>query len=293
VRILLTGANGQIGWELRRALAPLGEVAAFDRQGLDLADPDQIVRRVREVRPAAIVNAAGYTAVDKAESEPELARVVNSVAPGILAEEANRLGAILVHYSTDYVFDGSKAAPYTEDDVPDPINVYGRTKLEGERAVAASGCRHLTLRTSWVYGTRGKNFLLTMLRLAREGRPLRVVDDQLGAPTWCREIADGTAALLARSDLAAPEPDGLYHLCAAGYTSWFGFARAIFDSRELARLGIANPALEAIPTSAYPTPARRPRNSRLDCGRLASRGVKSKPWDVALRQCMAELEPGS
>jgi dTDP-4-dehydrorhamnose reductase len=290
VRILLTGANGQLGWELRRTLAPLGELAAFDRQGLDLADPDQIVHRVREVRPEVIVNAAAYTAVDKAESEPELAHAANALAPGVLAEEAKRLDAILVHYSTDYVFDGEKQEPYTEDDPPNPISVYGRTKLEGERAIAASGCRHLTLRTSWVYGTRGRNFLLTMLRLARERRTLRVVDDQIGAPTWCREIADATAALLAQPELATPGPDGLYHLCAAGHTSWFGFARAIFGSPELAGLGIPEPTLEAIPTSAYPTPARRPRNSRLDCNRLASRaGLRMAGWDEALRRCMAEL----
>jgi dTDP-4-dehydrorhamnose reductase len=195
-----------------------------------------------------------------------------------------------VHYSTDYVFDGEKPGPYTEDDAPNPISVYGRSKLEGERAIAASRCRHLTLRTSWVYASRGRNFLLTMLRLARERRALRVVDDQIGTPTWCREIADATAALLAWPELAAPGPDGLYHLCASGYTSWFGFARAIFDSPELARLGIAKPALEAIPTSAYPTSARRPRNSRLHCSRLASRaGVRLAPWDEALRRCMAEL----
>jgi dTDP-4-dehydrorhamnose reductase len=292
VRILLTGANGQVGWELQRALAPLGEIAAFDRQGLDLADPDQVSRRVREVRPEVIVNAAAYTAVDKAESEPELAHAVNAVAPGILADEAKRLGAILVHYSTDYVFDGEKPTPYNEDDLPNPINVYGGTKLEGERAIATSGCRHLMLRTSWVYGARGRNFLLTMLRLAREGRALRVVDDQIGAPTWCRQIAKATASLLVKPDLAAPGAAGLYHLCAAEHTSWFGFARAIFESPDLARLGIAKPALEAIPTSAYPTPARRPQNSRLDCSRLLRRtSARLAPWDEALRGCMADLQP--
>ncbi len=290
MRILLTGADGQVGWELRRALAPLGEVAAFDRQGLDLADPDQIVRRVREVRPGVVVNAAAYTAVDRAETEPELARAVNGRAPGVLAEEARRLDALLVHYSTDYVFDGAKIEPYTEDDAPNPINVYGRTKLEGDRAVAASGCRHLTLRTSWIYATRGTNFLLTMLRLARAGRALRVVEDQVGAPTWARDVANATATLLGKPGLAVPGPDGLSHLCAAGHTSWFGFARAIFDSPELARLGIAPPALEAIPTSAYPTPARRPQNSRLDCSRIAGRaGLRLARWDEALRGAMAEL----
>ena len=290
MRILLTGANGQIGSELRRSLAPLGEVVAFDRAGLDLAQPDVLIARVRELAPQAIVNAGAYTAVDKAESEPEEASAINGTAPRVLAEEARRLGAILVHYSTDYVFDGEKASPYTEADTPNPLSVYGRSKLEGERAVIAIGCRHLTLRTSWVYGTRGRNFLLTMLRFAGEGRALRVVDDQIGAPTWCREIADATAALLARPELAAPGADGLYHLSAGGFTSWFGFARAIFDSPELVRLGVPRPTVEAIPTSGYPTPARRPQNSRLDCSRLAGRtGVRLAPWDDALRRCMAEL----
>jgi dTDP-4-dehydrorhamnose reductase len=290
VRILLTGANGQVGWELRRALAPLGEVAAFDRAGLDLARLDGLIACVRSLAPQVIVNAGAYTTVDRAESEPEKASAINATAPRVLAEEAKRLGAILVHYSTDYVFDGEKAEPYSETDTPNPVSVYGRSKLEGDRAVAGSGCQHLTLRTSWVYGTRGRNFLLTMLRLAREGRSVRVVDDQFGAPTWSREVAEATATLLGKPQLAAPGAAGVYHLCAGGSTSWHGFARAIFDSPELARLGIARPALEAIPTSAYPTPARRPRNSRLDCGRLERRaGVRLAPWDDALRRCMAEL----
>jgi dTDP-4-dehydrorhamnose reductase len=291
VKILITGANGQVGRALQGALAPLGEIVALDRSELDLAHPDALRERVRAIAPDAIVNAAAYTAVDRAESEPELARAVNAIAPGVLAEEAQRLDAVLVHYSTDYVFDGTKADPYVESDPTNPLNTYGRTKLEGERAIGASGCRHLTLRTSWVYGTRGSNFLLTMLRLASEGRPsLRIVDDQIGAPTWCQEIATATAALLARRDVAAPGAAGLYHLTARGATSWFGFAQAIFASPELARLGLTPPALEAIPSSAYPTPARRPANSRLDCGRLArNAGIELAPWDEALRRCMAEL----
>jgi dTDP-4-dehydrorhamnose reductase len=281
-----------VGWELQRALAPLGEIVAVDMAHLDLANSDAVRARVRELRPQIIVNAAAYTAVDRAESEPELARAVNAAAPGVLAEEAKRLDAILVHYSTDYVFDGEKAGPYTEDDTPNPLSEYGRSKLDGERGIAASGCRHLTLRTSWVYGTRGRNFLLTMLQAARVRRALRVVDDQIGAPTWCREIADATAALLARPELAAPGSDGLYHLCAGGITSWFGFARAIFASPELRRLGIDPPVAEPIPSSAYPTPARRPRNSRLDCSRLASRaGLRLAAWNEALARCMAELQP--
>ena len=291
MRILLTGANGQVGWELVSTLAVLGDLAAVDREECDLADPDQIVRLVREVQPDLIVNAAAYTAVDEAESEPERAFAINARAPGILAEEAKRHGALLVHYSTDYVFDGAKQAPYTEDDEPDPINAYGRTKLAGERAIQAAGCRHLILRTSWVYASRGRNFLLTILRLAREQRVLRVVDDQVGSPTWCREIAAATATLLAKPELAAPGAGGLYHLSASGSTSWFGFARAIFDAPEVAGLGVEPPALEAVPSSAYPTAARRPRNSRLDCRRLARHaGVRLAPWDDALGRCMAELQ---
>ena len=290
MRILLTGANGQVGWELARALAPLGEVIGLDRSRLDLAQPDALRETVRAIAPTAIVNAAAYTAVDRAESEPDLARAINAIAPGVLAEEAQHLDAILVHYSTDYVFDGTKSEPYVEADPTHPLSVYGRTKLEGERAIGASGCRHLTLRTSWVYGARGHNFLLTMLRLARERRSLRIVDDQIGAPTWSREIAQATADLLGQPELAARGADGLYHLTAGGATTWFGFARAIFDSAEMARLGITPPALEAIPTSAYPTPARRPANSRLDCGRLFSRtGVRFAAWDAALARCLAEV----
>jgi len=290
VRILLTGAGGQVGWELARVLAPLGEVIGLDRSGLDLVQPDALRETVRAIAPEAIVNAAAYTAVDRAESEPELARAINAIAPGILAEEAQRLDAILVHYSTDYVFDGTKTEPYVESDAPNPLNVYGRTKLEGERAIGASGCRHLTLRTSWVYGARGNNFLLTMLRLARERRSLRIVDDQIGAPTWCREIAQATAILITQPELAARGADGLYHLTAGGATSWCGFARAIFDSPEMARLGVTPPAVEAIATSAYPTPARRPANSRLDCSRLERRaGIRLGAWDAALERCLEEL----
>ena len=290
MRILLTGANGQVGWELRRALAPLGEVIGLDRSRLDLSRPDTLRATVREIAPGVIVNAAAYTAVDRAESEPELARAINGIAPGVLAEEAQHLDAILVHYSTDYVFDGTKSDPYVESDPTNPLSVYGRTKLEGERAIGVSGCRHLMLRTSWVYGARGHNFLLTMLRLARERRGLRIVDDQIGAPTWSREIAQATATLLTRPELAARGAEGLYHLTASGATSWYGFARAIFESPDMARLGVAPPALEAIPTSAYPTPARRPTNSRLDCSRIFSRaGMRLAAWDAALARCLAEV----
>jgi len=276
LRILLTGAGGQVGWELKSTLAALGEVKAFDRAQLDLADTPRLIAAVRAMQPDAIVNAAAYTAVDKAETEREAAFAVNATAPRVLAQEARRAGALLVHYSTDYVFDGGKATPYVEDDPTGPVSVYGESKLAGEQAIAASGCRHLVLRTSWVYGPRGRNFLLTMLRLAKERPELRVVDDQVGAPTSSLEIARATATLLAKGAL------GLYHLTATGETSWCGFARAI-----LKRVGMATPVV-AIRTEDYPTPARRPRNSRLDCGRLrADHGVALAPWDEALAETMA------
>jgi dTDP-4-dehydrorhamnose reductase len=284
VRILLTGKNGQVGWELARALPAIGTVSAFDRTSLDLSQPDQIVARVREVRPDLIVNAAAYTAVDGAESEPDVAGRVNGAAPGVLAEEAKRLGALLVHYSTDYVFDGAQPAPYVETDTPSPINAYGRSKLEGERAIQASGCRHLILRTSWVYGLRGSNFLLTILRLARERPELRVVDDQVGTPTWSRDIAGATVRL---AGLAAARGDGgLFHLVAAGATSWFGFAREILASR-----GIATP-VRAIRTSDFPTAAKRPANSRL-CADLMREhwGIALPEWRSSMLGCLQDLEP--
>jgi dTDP-4-dehydrorhamnose reductase len=273
LRILLTGATGQVGWELRRTLAPLGEVKAFDRYGLDLADAPPLAAAVRALQPDLIVNAAAYTAVDKAESERDLAFAVNATAPRVLAEEAKRIGAMLVHYSTDYVFDGEKAAPYVEDDPTGPINVYGESKLAGERAIQATGCRHLILRTSWVYGPRGKNFFLTMKRLAKERPELRVVDDQVGAPTSSIAIADATAQLLAKRTV------GLYHMTAAGETTWCGFAREI-----LRRAGLATPVV-GISTNDYPTPARRPRDSRLDCSRLkAASGVELASWEAQLAE---------
>jgi len=277
VRILLSGRNGQVGWELERTLAPLGDVIAFDRTGLDLAKPDEIIARVREVTPDIIVNAAAYTAVDKAESEPELAFAINATAPGILAEEAKRGGALFVHYSTEYVFDGSKIEPYVEDDAPNPLNAYGGSKLAGERAVAASGCRHLTLRTSWLYASRGNNFLLTVLRLARERSELRVVDDQRGAPTWAREIAEATA----KSLQSAHPPTGLYHLTASGETTWCGFAREI-----LRIAGVATPVL-GIRTSEWPTSATRPANSVLSNTKFRSSfGFSLGEWDAAARMCL-------
>jgi dTDP-4-dehydrorhamnose reductase len=276
LRILLTGATGQVGWELRKTLTPLGEVRAFDRFGLDLADAPSLVAAVRALQPDVIVNAAAYTAVDKAEAERGLAFAVNATAPRVLAEEAKRIGAFLVHYSTDYVFDGEKDDPYAEQDATRPINVYGESKLAGEQAILASGCRHLVLRTSWVYGSRGRNFYLSMLRLAKERPELRVVDDQVGAPTSSLEIARASAVLIGKG------AQGLYHLTAQGATTWCGFARAILE-----RARVATPVV-AIRTADYPTPAKRPRNSRLDCSKLrAEQGVSLAEWEQGLQEVMA------
>ncbi|MDA8109626.1 MAG: dTDP-4-dehydrorhamnose reductase [Betaproteobacteria bacterium] len=287
MRILLTGRNGQVGWELERTLPPLGEVIATDRATLDLSKPDAIRRVVREAKPDLIVYAAAYTAVDKAESEPELAHAINATAPGVLAEEAKRLGALLVHYSTDYVFDGCKTTPYVEDDAPNPLNVYGASKLAGERAIQASSCRHLIFRTSWVYGARGHNFLLTILRAAREKPELRVVDDQLGAPTWCREIARATADAIPLA-LADPSKLGLYHASCTGATSWFGFAV------EILRVADIPTRVHAIASSQHPTAALRPANSRLSNVKLATTlGIALGDWRESLARCMREIQTKS
>ncbi|WP_110325576.1 dTDP-4-dehydrorhamnose reductase [Paraburkholderia tropica] len=288
--ILVTGINGQVGYELLRSLQGLGRVVGCDRAALDLDNPDAIRRVVREVKPTIIVNPAAYTAVDKAESDVEGATRLNVQAPAVLAEEAKQLGAALVHYSTDYVFDGTKDSPYVETDAVNPQNVYGRTKLEGEQAIAASGCDHLILRTSWVYGIRGKNFLLTMLRLGAQRDELAVVADQIGSPTWSNTIAAVTANVLAQLT-AAPDGaewwsrhSGIYHLTAGGSTSWHGFAEAIFAASELPK----KPTVKPIPASAYPTPAKRPGNSRLSNDKLAQAfGVRPPEWHDALRLCMA------
>jgi dTDP-4-dehydrorhamnose reductase len=350
---LVTGRDGQVGWELQSALAPLGVVTAVSRKEMDLTSAESVRACIRSVRPNLIVNAAAYTAVDKAEAEPELARRINADAVALLADEAKRLGAAIIHYSTDYVFDGAKATPYVEEDTPHPLSVYGRTKLAGEQVLAAWGVPYLVLRTSWVYGARGRNFLLTILKLAAERDELRIVDDQTGAPTWSREIATATATIAQRwllgaegnvpdapTTSAAPdaltEPtaatpstasaalagtaasaaptasqerlaalSGIYHLTAAGETTWHGFAA------EALRLYAAPPAgqrqrkeegsrggkgaeadsgqgrklarLVAIPSSEYPTPAARPRNSRLDCSKLARTfAVRLPDWRDSL-----------
>ena len=291
MRILLTGAGGQVGFELARTLAPLGDVRAFDRASLDLADADALVAACRGLRPGLIVNAAAYTAVDRAESDETGARAANGRAPGILAGEAKRLGAVLVHYSTDYVFDGRKRTPYEEGDATRPLNAYGRSKLEGERAIAASGCRHLVFRTSWVYGPRGRNFLATMLALAATREEIRVVDDQRGAPTSSPFLAEATARALSaipREGVAS----GIYHLSAAGETTWAGFARAIFE-RARTRPGFRVPRVVPIPTSAYPTPARRPRYSVLSNRKFAAAfGFAPSAWEAQLDACFARLGTG-
>jgi len=280
--ILVTGARGQLGAELAAALARCGRVVAVDRAALDLADPDAIVRTVRDVAPAWIVNAGAYTAVDRAEREPELAYAVNARAPGVLAEEAKRAGAILVHFSTDYVFDGAARTPYDEDAPANPLNVYGASKLAGERAVAASGTSALTLRTSWVYGLRGANFLLTIRRLAAERDELRIVADQTGVPNWCRALAEATAAIVAQGRDAVAERAGLYHLCAAGETTWYGFARAIVGD-------VPVPRVVPIATAHYPTPARRPAYGVLATSRLRQAfGIELPDWRSLLQRCLAE-----
>ncbi|MEW9899460.1 dTDP-4-dehydrorhamnose reductase [Chitinivorax sp. PXF-14] len=294
--ILLTGRGGQVGWELERSLAPLGDVVALARGALDLSDVAQIREVVRAVKPALIVNPAAYTAVDKAESDADLAHAINAIAPAVLAEEAKRLGAALIHYSTDYVFDGGKAAPYLETDKPNPLNVYGASKLAGEAALAASGIDYLCFRTSWVYGARGGNFMRTILRLAQERDELKIVADQVGAPTWSRMISDATAAVLAQRWLPAGgrlvEVSGLYHLTAAGETSWHGFAQAVLDEvaglpewagRKLARV-------LPIPTSGYPLPAPRSPYSVLSNDKLqATFGLSLPDWRVSLKQVIASL----
>ena len=287
-RILLTGSRGQVGWELARSLSTLGEVIALDADRLDLTDADAIRRTVAEIKPRIIVNPAAHTAVDKAESEPELAHAINAIAPGILAQEAEKLGALLVHYSTDYVFDGSGEIARREEEATGPLNVYGATKLAGELAIQAACQRHLIFRTSWVYGLRGANFLLTMRRLMRERPELKIVADQIGAPTWCRSLADATAQVLAQVDSPfrgadKPQPWGVYHMTNGGETSWQGFAQAILnlDAPE-------TPArLLPIPSSDYPTPAKRPLNSRLNNDKLERVfGVRLPDWNEALRLCM-------
>ena len=296
MRILLLGKDGQVGWELQRALAPLGDLTALDRSDAaplcgDLAEPQRLVETVRRLRPDVIVNAAAHTLVDRAESEPELARAVNATAPGTLAREAAACGAWVVHYSTDYVFDGTGSAPWTEDDPTGPLNVYGRTKLEGEQLIRASGCRHLILRTSWVYASRGNNFARTMLRLAAERDSLTVIDDQHGAPTGADLLADVTAhALLAV--IGRPELAGTYHVAASGETTWHGYARYVVEWARAAGqpIKVQPEAIRAVPSTAFATAAKRPANSRLATGKLQQAFNLVLPdWQTGVGRMLTEV----
>lgn len=292
-RILIFGRIGQVGWELRHKLTCLGQTTSVEYPEVDFTNADSIRKAVRVVEPAVIVNAAAYTAVDKAETEQKLATAINATGPGVLAEEAKRLGALLVHYSTDYVFDGAKKTPWVETDTPNPLNVYGQTKLAGDQAIQSSGCDHLIFRTSWVYGARGGNFLLTMLRLAKERQELRIVADQIGSPTSSECIAQATADVL--SQVLAPGGagikgrSGVYNLTSSGETSWFGFTKAIL-TQAAARLDSPLPNLIPIATADYPTPAKRPENSRLSCQRLEDTfGVSLPDWELALELVLETL----
>ena len=295
MKILLYGHKGQVGWELQRSLQPLGElvVIEFDSKELcgDLAKLDDLSETVARVRPDVIVNAAAHTAVDKAESEPELVRTLNALAPGRLAEAAQKIGAWLLHYSTDYVFDGSGSQPWREDDAKGPLSVYGRTKLEGEQRIAANCERYLIFRTSWVYAARGGNFAKTMLRLGQERDRLTVIDDQIGAPTGAELLADVTAHAL-RQVLTQPELAGIYHLVAGGETSWHGYAQFVLDQARAAgvTLKVAPDAVQAVPTTAFPTPARRPLNSRLATDKLQQAfGLRLPPWQVGVARMLREI----
>ena len=294
MNILLLGKSGQVGWELQRSLSVLGTVTALDFDSTDhcgdFANPAGIAETVRTLRPDIIVNAAAHTAVDKAESEPDFARTLNAVTPGVLAEEAAKLGAWLVHYSTDYVFDGSGDRPWTEADMPSPLSVYGRTKLEGERRIQQAGCRHLILRTSWVYAARGGNFAKTMLRLAQERDRLTVIDDQWGAPTGADLLADATAHAI-RHLQQRPQDGGLYHLVAGGETNWHSYAKYVLAQVRQAHSAIKIIANEvaAVPTSSFPTPAVRPHNSRLDTRKFQSTfGLMLPHWQTGVARMLAE-----
>lgn len=296
MKILLLGKNGQVGWELQRALAPLGEVVAldFDSPGpltADFSQPESLAATVRAIAPQIIVNAAAHTAVDRCESEPEFARTLNATSPAVLAREAVTLGAWLLHYSTDYVFDGSGNAPWVEDSPTGPLSVYGATKLEGEQAIRASGCKHLILRTSWVYAARGGNFAKTMLRLAKERDKLTVIDDQIGAPTGADLLADLSAHTL-RTALQRADVAGTYHAVAQGETSWHGYARHVIEFARAAGqpIKVARDAIEPVPTSAFLTPARRPANSRMNTQKLRQTfGLALPAWQSGVERMLTEV----
>ena len=295
MKVLLFGKGGQVGWELQRSLQPLGELVAldFDSQDLcgDFSNLEGLAQTVAQVRPDVVVNAAAHTAVDKAESEPALARILNALAPGALAQAAHQVGACLVHYSTDYVFDGSGSTPWREDDAKAPLSVYGRTKLEGEQLIAAHCPNHLIFRTSWVYAARGGNFAKTMLKLAQERDQLTVIDDQCGAPTGADLLADVTAHAL-RQTLENPALAGLYHLVAQGETSWHGYAKHVLAQARSAGvvIKVGADAVKPVPTTAFPTPARRPLNSRLDTGKLQQAfGLRLPPWQQGVNRMLTEI----
>lgn len=296
MKILLLGKNGQVGWELQRSLAPLGEVVALDFDSpapltADFSRPESLAATVRAVAPQIIVNAAAHTAVDKAESEPELARAINASAVGVIAREAASLGAWLAHYSTDYVFDGSGSTPWVEDSPTGPLSVYGQTKLEGEEAIRASGVKHLIFRTSWVYGARGGNFAKTMLRLAKERDKLTVIDDQIGAPTGADLLADITALAL-RAALQEPVLSGTYHAVASGETSWYHYAHHVieFARRHGQPIRVAPEGIEPVPTSAFPTPAKRPSNSRMNTSKLQQAfGLTLPHWQTGVERMLTEV----
>jgi dTDP-4-dehydrorhamnose reductase len=286
-RILLIGKTGQVGYELERSLQGLGEIIALDRSQMNLANLTQVRDIIRTIKPNLIINPAAYTAVDKAESEPDLAMRINGEAPGVMAEEAKKLGAVMIHYSTDYVFDGSKSTPYVETDPTCPINVYGATKLAGEQAIQAAGIPHLILRTSWVYGMRGNNFLRTILRLAQEREELRIVADQHGAPTWCRTIADTTAHVIAQASGARhfhdwwQEQTGIYHLTAQGETTWYEFAQVVLDHPSVTKKPVVTP----ITAQEYPLPAKRSASSVMSSERLINTFCGLPDWKSALKLC--------
>jgi len=295
MKILLLGQSGQVGWELQRSLAVLGQVVALGRDNHehcgDFSDPEGVAATVRTLKPDIIVNAAAYTTVDKAESEPDVARLLNATTPGVLAEEAARLGAWLIHYSTDYVFDGSGNRPWMENDATGPLSVYGATKLEGEQLIQQSGCQHLILRTSWVYAARGGNFAKTMLRLAQERERLTVIDDQWGAPTGAELLADITAHAICHLQ-RRPQDGGLYHCVAGGETNWYSYAKYVLDyARQIKPdLHFQSRVVEPVPTSAFPTPARRPHNSRLDTSRLqAVFGLTPPHWQRGVARILSEI----
>ena len=295
MKILLFGKGGQVGWELQRSLAPLGDLVALDAdsQNLcgDFTNPEGLAQTVRAVAPDIIVNAAAHTAVDQAESEPELARTINALAPGVLAQEAKRSGAWLIHYATDYVFDGSGDKPWLETDPTGPLSVYGKTKLEGEEAIRATGCQHLIFRTSWVYAARGGNFAKTMLRLAQERDFLSVINDQIGAPTGADLVADISAHAI-RTALSNPDVGGLYHLVAGGETSWHGYASFVIDFARQAgiEIKVTPEAIQPVPTSAFPLPAPRPKNSRLDTQKLKNTfGLNLPHWQSGVARMLTEI----